>query len=256
MGNQGYGTSRLRGSLRAMERVEGRGSDHQCGMPDESRDAVNAVRYQGENGAGVANRIESALDKQLEAQENEMSDLEAVRRKRIAQMQKDSKLKAELKKIGHMQYEEIADEKEFFAAAKKSEMMVCHFYRGATWRCEIVDKHLKALAPKCFKTRFVKINAEKCPFLVERLKVFMLPTMACVIKGQVAEYIVGFDDMGGDDDFPTEALAQRLSQIGVAEYEGGDILAQQQRASKPQKGYVGRRFIKGDRDSDDYDSSD
>merc|ERR1712093_212726 len=147
--------------------------------------------------------------------EEEMGDLASLRKKRIQQMQKDAQLKHELGKIGHGKYEEIADEKEFFAAAKKSEWMVCHFYRGATWRCEIVDKHLKALAPKCFKTRFVKINAEKCPFLVERLKVFMLPTITCVIKGQVADHIVGFDDLGGTDDFPTEALATRLATAGV-----------------------------------------
>merc|ERR1711939_462493 len=179
---------------------------------------------------GMASQIESAIDQQMMAQEDEMSDLEALRKKRIQQMQKNAKLKKELLDKGHGKYEEISDEKEFFAAAKQSEWMVCHFYRDATWRCEIVDKHFKALAPKCFKTRFVKINAEKCPFLVERLKVFMLPTITCVIKGKVEQHIVGFDDMGGDDDFPTEALAQRLSQIGVAEYEGGDILAEQQRA--------------------------
>merc|ERR1712224_96367 len=204
---------------------------------------------------GMAGQLEAQVDAQLEAAENEMSDLDALRKKRLANMRKDSRLKHELGKIGHGKYEEIADEKEFFAAAKKSEWMVCHFYRGATWRCEIVDKHLKALAPKCFKTRFVKINAEKSPFLVERLKVFMLPTLACVSKGQVVDYVVGFDDLGGTDDFPTEALAARLATAGVCEYEGGDIAGPKGPPQKNKKGYVGHRKERGD-SSDDYDSDD
>merc|ERR1719238_2068046 len=197
---------------------------------------------------GLAGQLESQIDAQMEAMEEEMGDLAALRKKRIAAMRKDAQLKKELAKIGHGKYEEIADEKEFFATAKKSEWMVCHFYRDATWRCEIVDKHLKLLATKCFKTRFVKINAEKSPFLVERLKVFMLPTLACVIKGQVVDYVVGFDDLGGEDDFPTENLAMRLSTAGVMKYEGGDIKAEQ--APGKGKGYVGHRRRKGDSDSD------
>ena len=38
-------------------------------------------------------------------------------------------------------------------------------------RCKIVDKHLALLAPKHVETKFCKINATKCPFLVERLKI-------------------------------------------------------------------------------------
>merc|ERR1711959_23949 len=203
----------------------------------------------------MAQQLEGAVDAQLAQMEEEMGDLASLRKKRIQQMQKDAQLKKELAKIGHGKYEEIADEKEFFATAKKSEGMVCHFYRDATWRCEIVDKHLKLLATKCFKTRFVKINAEKSPFLVERLKVFMLPTLACVSKGQVVDYVVGFDDLGGTDDFPTEALAARLATAGVCEYEGGDIAGPKGPPQKNKKGYVGHRKERGD-SSDDYDSDD
>ena len=86
-------------------------------------------------------------------------------------MQGDMKLKKELLAKGHGEYNEIEDEKAFFDTAKKSDMMVCHFYRDATWRCQIVDKHLDRLAKKYWKCKFVKINAEKSQFLVERLKV-------------------------------------------------------------------------------------
>jgi hypothetical protein len=44
-------------------------------------------------------------------------------------------------------------------------------YNVANFRCKIVDKHLAILAPKHVETKFCKINAEKCPFLTDRLKI-------------------------------------------------------------------------------------
>ncbi len=67
---------------------------------------------------------------------------------------------------GHGEYSELSSEKDFFPTVQKSKLAVIHFYRQSTYRCQIVDKHLKLLAPKHLETRFVKINAEKCPFLV------------------------------------------------------------------------------------------
>lgn len=98
--------------------------------------------------------------------------------------------------------------------------MVCHFYRNATERCQIFDMHLGKLAQAHPETRFVKIDAEKAPFLCERLRIIMLPTLALVVKGKVKDYIVGFDDLGGDDDFDTEVLEWRLGQSGMLDYTG------------------------------------
>jgi hypothetical protein len=53
-----------------------------------------------------------------------------------------------------------------------------------------MDKHLAILAKQHLETRFLKINAEKSPFLTERLKIFMLPTLALVLKGKVEDYVV------------------------------------------------------------------
>ena len=64
---------------------------------------------------------------------------------------------------------ELYDEKEFFETSKKSENVVCHFYRDSFERCKIVDKHLAQLARKHIETKFCKINAEKAPFLTGEL---------------------------------------------------------------------------------------
>jgi hypothetical protein len=36
---------------------------------------------------------------------------------------------------------------------------------------------------------------------------------------QVLDYIVGFDDFGGNDEFDTDVVAQRLGQFEMIEYE-------------------------------------
>ena len=52
----------------------------------------------------------------------------------------------------------------------------------------------------------MQINAEKSPYLTEKLRIFMLPTLALVKKEKVVDYVVGFDELGGTDDFSTEVV--------------------------------------------------
>ena len=58
-------------------------------------------------------------------------------------MKKAQEKKQEYLKQGHGEYEEIPEEKEFFNVGKNSENVVCHFYKDDTFRCKIVDKHMK-----------------------------------------------------------------------------------------------------------------
>lgn len=55
-----------------------------------------------------------------------------------------------------------------------------------------MDKHLSILAKKHIETRFVKIHAEKSPFLAERLKIVVLPTLALIKNAKVDDYVVGY----------------------------------------------------------------
>eukprot|EP00850_Spirogloea_muscicola_P010293 SM000060S19625 [mRNA] locus=s60:249459:253983:+ [translate_table: standard] len=80
---------------------------------------------------------------------------------------------------------------------------------------KVVDRHLKELAARHLETRFVRLDAEKSPFLAERLRIFMLPTIAVVLDGKAVDYIVGFDELGGKDDFGTEVLERRLCKAGA-----------------------------------------
>ena len=87
--------------------------------------------------------------------------------------------------IGHGEYSELKDEKEFFDATKKSTNAVVHFYRSSTFRCKILDKHLETLAKQHMECKFLKIDAERSQFLVERLKIKTIPTIALIKNHQV-----------------------------------------------------------------------
>jgi thioredoxin-like negative regulator of GroEL len=116
-------------------------------------------------------------------------------------------------------YLELTDTKEFFNAAKKSSRMIVHFYRSVTVRCQIVDAHLERLAGTHVEARFVKIDAEKNPFLVEKLGIILMPTIVLIKDGKTEHAIHGFDEFGGTDDFSTADMAYVLARHGVLNYE-------------------------------------
>ena len=43
------------------------------------------------------------------------------------------------------------------------------------------------LTDKYFETKFAKINVEKAKFVVEKLKIRVLPAVLCFIKGMVVD---------------------------------------------------------------------
>ncbi len=170
-------------------------------------------------------------------------------------MKKQVSLRESWRAQGHGIYSEVTEEKDFFEVCKKSKKVVCHFYRESTFRCKIVDKHLGLLAPKHLETKFVKLSVDRAPFLCGRLKIYILPTMACIVDGKTKDYIKGFDDLGGHDEFSTEMLAWRLGCIGVLNYSGS--LLEPPNAGKPTKSQVTYHSKKTIRESaQDSDSDD
>ena len=205
----------------------------------------------------AAKVVEEQLDAEIDRLDSmQGDDLEAFRQKRLQEMKKEASQREEWLKKGHGQYTELSGEKEFFEECKANERVVCHFYRDSTMRCKIVDKHMYLLAPKHLEAKFVKMNVERAPFLCERLPIRVLPTIASVIGGKTKDYIKGFDDLGGRDDFDTEVLEWRLGCSCVIDYTGN--LLEPPTALKPQKKIIraeGKKTIRGpassDSDSDD-----
>ncbi|TVU42170.1 hypothetical protein EJB05_08562, partial [Eragrostis curvula] len=167
----------------------------------------------------VAKAVEDKLDEEIAALERlDPDDIEALRERRILQMRRAAERRAKWRALGHGEYSEVP-EKEFFAAAKASERLVCHFYRD-NWPCKVLDKHLLILAKQHVETRFIKVHAEKAPFLTEKLRIAVLPTLAIVKNAKVEDYVVGFDELGGKDDFSTEDLEERLARSEIIFLDG------------------------------------
>lgn len=102
------------------------------------------------------------------------------------------------------------------------------------------------------ETKFCKVNAEKCPFLTNRLRIKVIPSIALIKDSKTKDYIVGFTDLGNCDDFSTELMEWRIAQSGAIEYNG-DLLTPPD--NKKRQTYVNKgKTIRGrefDSDSDD-----
>nr|GEU90708.1 thioredoxin domain-containing protein 9 homolog [Tanacetum cinerariifolium] len=172
----------------------------------------------------VAKAVEDKLDDEIAALEKfDLDDIEILRERRLQQMKKMAEKRTKWVALGHGEYTEIFSEKDFFTIVKASDRVVCHFYRE-NWPCKVVDKHLEILAKQHIETRFIKIQAEKSPFLAEKLKIVVLPTIALIKNAKVDDYVVGFNELGGTDDFSTEELEERLSRAQVIFFEGESSL--------------------------------
>mmetsp|Transcript_15735 Transcript_15735/g.23690 ORF Transcript_15735/g.23690 Transcript_15735/m.23690 type:complete len:296 (+) Transcript_15735:105-992(+) len=139
--------------------------------------------------------------------------LAAIRRKRVNELKIRSKLNEEWLKRGHGKYSEVHQD-DFLPTVTESKHVVCHFYHKDFERCKIVDMHLAALGRKHVCAKFIKIDAQKCPFFVKKLIIRVLPTIIMFVDGVAKDRIVGFEELGQKDEFETIVLEERISKSG------------------------------------------
>jgi thiol-disulfide isomerase/thioredoxin len=201
-------------------RVSSSSEEERLKMAAMDQHHMKLMERVGEGILKAAEAEEKALDAKLASIENlDEDDFEALRQRRKLELQKKMRQEQDWRQLGHGRYLEVADTKDFFNSAKKSQRVIAHFYRGVTPRCQIVDAHFEKLAAKHVETRFLKIDAEKNPFLVERLEVIVLPTIVLIKDGRTEHSIRGFDEFGGTDDFSTQDMAYVLSTHGMLNFE-------------------------------------
>ncbi|KAI9008301.1 thioredoxin-like protein [Gaertneriomyces semiglobifer] len=122
-----------------------------------------------------------------------------------------------MKENRHGTYDTIRSEKEVLSITTSTKCCVVHFAHKDFRRCQLMDKHLSALAPKFFRTRFVRIDVDDAPFLVERLKIKVLPCVVPFIDGVSVDRLVGFEAVGNSDNVPTSAIEKWLLQTKAIE---------------------------------------
>ncbi|KAH9376099.1 hypothetical protein HPB48_014489 [Haemaphysalis longicornis] len=237
--------------------------------------AVNIQAAVAQNLLEASRVIEEQIDAEIEKLDKMADDdLEGLRQKRLDALKKFEKKKRDWLQKGHGEYSELASEPDFFEACKASEHVVIHFYRQSTFRCSIVDKHLAILAQKHVETRFCKISVDKlrnslggdyslrlvvttqqtgpphcqyrAPFLCERMKIRVLPTIVLFKDFKSKDFIIGFDDLGGVDDFTTEMMEWRIARSGIINYNG-DLTVPPAQAAKERRPMftVERKTIRG-----------
>jgi len=165
-------------------------------------------------------------------------------------------LKAEMTKAKNMReadhgkLTEITDEKQVIKASANEDRCIIHFYHRNFMRCDLMNKHLEILAPRHFRTRFLRVFVENVPWLVEKLQIKVLPCVICFIRGVSRDRLVGFEELGNDDSFTTSALELRLAQSGVIELETGTGTRRQATHSNTQRSGV--QGTASSKDEDDY----
>ena len=135
--------------------------------------------------------------------------LAGIKAKRLKEIKQEAKEIIENKAKGHGQYTEITQD-EFLPIVTGSKRVVCHFYHSDFERCKIIDMHLREIAKEHIETRFVNINVEKAPFFIKKLQIKVLPTIILFTDGLAEDRIVGFEELGGEDEFETIILTRRL----------------------------------------------
>nr|ABA94661.2 TRNA synthetase, putative, expressed [Oryza sativa Japonica Group] len=166
--------------------------------------------------AANASHDEVDLDELLDDPE-----LEKLHAERIAALKKEVEKREVLKRQGHGEYREIT-EGDFLGEVTGSEKVICHFYHREFYRCKIMDKHLKTLAPVYLGTKFIKLDAENAPFFVTKLGIKTLPCVILFKKGIAVDRLVGFQDLGSKDDFSTRALENILKMKGIIDEKKKD----------------------------------
>lgn len=177
--------------------------------------AAAARDYQKELLAQEKAQASHSVNEELDLDElMDDPELEKLHAERIAALKKEAEKREALKREGHGEYREITEE-DFLGEVTGSEKVICHFYHKEFYRCKIMDKHLKALAPRHMDTKFIKLDAENAPFFVNKLGVKTLPCVILFRKGIAIDRLIGFQDLGTKDDFSTRTLESLLIKKGI-----------------------------------------
>merc|ERR1719183_1249994 len=189
----------------------------------------------------------------------EDEDLDELHAQRIKEMKQEAMRRQEQMRKGHGTYAEV-EEKKFLEEVTTTKHVVCHFFHEDFMRCKVVDKHLNAVCRKYLDTKFIKVNATNAPFFVTKLQIQVLPCIIMFKNGIALDRIVGFEELGGTDDFSQLALERRLADKNIIEYRRDDVDSDEEEEIKTRGGVRGgslysgskySRMYKNDADDDD-----
>lgn len=160
----------------------------------------------------AANTIEKVVDEKLEKLDNlSEEDILSIRKKRLAELKKKAEERREYLRLGHGTVEEIGEEREFFNIGKRSKRVIYCFYRPGTSRyTDDLVELLKKVASTHIESKFVLVNAEKSPFLTNKLKIYILPTLVLFMDGKKVKTFAGLDEITEEGKLSVDRLVSCL----------------------------------------------
>lgn len=102
----------------------------------------------------------------------------------------------------------------------QTQRCVMHFAHPDFARCATMDEHIRELAARHQDVRFARVDVRETPFVVEKLKIRVLPCVIAFSDGVAVERVLGFEGLGiggtdGLEEFSTATLEKRLLGKGV-----------------------------------------
>jgi len=176
---------------------------------------------------------DSDFDSDFDDDFDDDAALATFRARRLAELKSTHQRECEQKGKGHGELCTISED-EFLPECTSSHWVVAHFFHRDFERCKIMDHHLKIIAKLHLSCKFVRIDAEKAPFFVQKLKIQTLPTLLVFRDGKTVHQLLGFEglsDFSGitntssrsnPDEFSTASLGRFLESTGCIDYDGPD----------------------------------
>lgn len=226
----------------------------------------------GNHAASLMGKIvdiqESMLDEELHKLDNLNDDeLAKLRSKRLAELRERKREEDEWSQNQHGVLSSLSDTKAFFDAAKKSRRLVVHFQRPTSHICVDLNGHLAKLAAMHRETRFCAMDAEKTPYLCEKILAdpegnVVIPTLLLCLDAKVIYHIRGLEEVGGEHTSP-DRIATVLQLHGIIEGEAAKhqyedqqptfTSLEQARAHAIRSGFYDQMMNADDDDFDDDD---
>jgi len=162
-------------------------------------------------------------DEWLNGDDDDDAELEAIRQRRLHEMRAMQAKTAQQRALGHGEVRTITQDEFLPECTGSSEWVAVHFFHSEFERCKIMDHHLKLIAPTQLNCKFLRMDADKAPFFVQKLNIKTLPTLMVFREGKAVNRLMGFEGLAPNPNEPdkwhTKRLERWLARTGAIEYK-------------------------------------
>ncbi|KAL3779744.1 hypothetical protein ACHAW5_003139 [Stephanodiscus triporus] len=190
---------------------------------DGAENAAN--RRHGDDGGDGDDRSDSDSDDEFDRllDDDDDDELQALRRARIEQLKREQSQRAEHASLGHGELRTITQDDFLPECTGSSRYVVVHYYHDDFERCKIMDFHLNIVAREHTEAKFLRIDASRSPFFVNKLRIRTLPSLLVFDMGREIGRLTGFEGLALDpkrpDEWHTGRLQEWISSTGAIRYE-------------------------------------